>query len=166
MALHRPPPETGPSEDLEEVLSAPLTAERWGVRRAEIEGHFREFLGEPTAGIVPGADPAADRAADPAADPAAAPVLLDEWVEAWARVKLFEQVTGPATKQLLLLLAPLVDSGRRPAAVVPFYHPDESAGIDLRERVPSAPARNNPDTPLAVRAPWLAVVLPPVTRLG
>ena len=79
-------------------------------------------------------------------------MLLDEWVEAWARVKLFEQVTGPATKQLLLLLAPLVDSGRRPAAVVPFYHPDESAGIDLRERSPSAPARNSPDTPLAVRS--------------
>ena len=136
MALHRPPPETGPSEDLEEVLNAPLTAEDWGVRRAEIEGHFREFLGEPTAAPTPGADP----------------VLLDEWVEAWARVKLFEQVTGPATKQLLLLLAPLVDSGRRPAAVVPFYHPDESAGIDLRERFPSAPARNSPDTPLAVRS--------------
>ena len=106
------------------------------MRRAEIEGHFREFLGEPTAAPTPGADP----------------VLLDEWVEAWARVKLFEQVTGPATKQLLLLLAPLVDSGRRPAAVVPFYHPDESAGIDLRERIPSAPARNSPDTPLAVRS--------------
>ena len=56
-----------------------------------------------------------------------------------------------ATKQLLLLLAPLVDSGRRPAAVVPFYHPDESAGINLRKRFPSARARNSPCTPLAVR---------------
>ena len=136
MALSRAPPETGPSEDLEEVMSTPLTAERWRVRRAEIEGHFREFLGEPTVTLT-GMDGGA--------------VLLDEWVEAWARVKLFEQVTGPATKQLLLLLAPLVDSGRRPAAVVPFYHPDESAGINLRKRFPSAPARNSPDTPLAVR---------------
>ena len=29
------------------------------------------------------------------------------------------------------------------------YHPDESAGIDLRSRVSSAPPRNNPDAPLS-----------------
>jgi hypothetical protein len=139
-AISTPPPDVGPSEQLEPLGTPPqpLTAADWARRSTEIEAQFRAFLGSP--------------AAAPAAALAAATVV-DEWELPWGHAKLCSQPNGPRSRQLVLLLRPLeAASGpavHRPAAVVPFYHPDESSGLDLRSRIPSAPARNNPDAPLS-----------------
>ncbi len=50
---------------------------------------------------------------------------------------LYRQSTGPGAKQLVLLMEPTRHvSSSRPGAVVPFYHPDPSAGYDLKEKKP------------------------------
>jgi hypothetical protein len=45
---------------------------------------------------------------------------------------LWRQPTGPETRQLVLVMEPEVPARiPRPVAVVPFYHPDAMAGLDL-----------------------------------
>jgi hypothetical protein len=138
MALFEPPPDVGPSEQLAPIGTpeALRSAAAWAERAAEIEARFREFLGEPAVQV----------------DGQAAATVVDEWKLPWGSAKLFSQPNGPQSRQLVLLLTPpgaCVTSQARPAAVVPFYHPDESSGIDLRSRIPSAPPRNTPDEPLS-----------------
>lgn len=131
----------GPSERLTpigppEVLQS---AAAWAKHATKIDAHFRAFLGRPEV--------------DVAAD--AGTTVVDEWELPWGKAKLFSQPTGMRSRQLVLLLTPLFSSetsprDQYPAAVVPFYHPDESSGIDLRStRVPNASPRNNPDEPFS-----------------
>ena len=66
-----------------------------------------------------------------------APEVIDEFERPGCRSTLFEQPTGPETRQLVLLMEPARSSRTpRPGAVVPFYHPDLMAGFDLEKRVP------------------------------
>lgn len=140
MALSEPPSDVGPSEQLTPIGTpeALQSAAAWAERAAEIEKTFRAFLGEPSVQVP--------------ADVAATDVV-DAWELPWAGAKLFSQPNGPRSRQLVLLLTPpgaSTSSRIHPAAVVPFYHPDESSGIDLRStRIPSAPPRNSPDEPLS-----------------
>lgn len=117
-------------------LLTAATACTWGPTRAYIQQHFLDFLGRPDH------DPSADGHAN----------LVRQWKQSWCEARLYSQVTGPGTRQLVLLLAPheaSSDAIARPCAVVPFYHPDESSGIDLGQHWPAAPPRNRPDAPLS-----------------
>ena len=119
-----------------EVL-APGSLSEWEERRQSIRSHFVEFLGLPpaaTSGIRQTAQ------------------LFGELELPWCHAKLFTQLTGSpdGTVQQVLLLFP---KGREPvgpcpAAIVPFYHPDESCGHDLRTAFPHLSPRNNPDEAL------------------
>ena len=140
-SISKPPSDVGTSEGLPPIgpPKALRSAAAWAARAAEIDAHFRAFLGEP---------------AETVAGSGATTTLVDEWELPWGSAKLFSQPNGLRSRQLVLLLAPpgSATSGAqtRPGAVVPFYHPDESAGIDLRStRVPSAPPRNSPDDPMS-----------------
>ncbi|MBI3948140.1 MAG: acetylxylan esterase [Armatimonadetes bacterium] len=68
-----------------------------------------------------------------------APEVVDTFEQPQCHVTILRLPTGPDTRQLLLLLEPH-DPPRtpRPAAIVPFYHPDLMAGLDLKARQPIA----------------------------
>lgn len=56
---------------------------------------------------------------------------------------LYRQATGPSAKQLVLLMEPKRHSDQpRPGAIVPFYHPDASAGYDLKLGKPIEEKKN------------------------
>lgn len=67
------------------------------------------------------------------------PEVLETFEQPDCRVTVVRQPTSPTTRQLLLLLEPHRPLRvPRPGAIVPFYHPDLMAGIDLHTRQPIA----------------------------
>lgn len=63
--------------------------------------------------------------------------VIDEFETAWAHGKVILQPTGPHQHQHVVLLEPTRSTGApRPAAVVPYYHPDLMAGYDLKAHEP------------------------------
>ena len=56
---------------------------------------------------------------------------------------LCRQSTGPVNKQLILVMEPKQPAVTpRPGAIVPFYHPDAMAGVDLVNKKPIVEAKN------------------------
>lgn len=99
--------ETPTVQEWEERLR-PALVERW--RRVVGEPSFEEF----------------DRS----------PQLTSEFKTSWCHGTVFLQPTGPDQRQKVVLLEPTrAPIAPRPAAVVPFYHPDLMAGFDLTEGV-------------------------------
>jgi len=97
----------------------------WKRRRAELLQQVRRVLGKPSF-----------RSFEHAVD------VVEHWERPDCSVTLVRQATGPKTRQLLLKLEPRgAGRFRRPGAVIPFYHPDTSAGLDLKERKPLAEDR-------------------------
>lgn len=102
--LHVPPAELGPPEDLAQLSDEPLSLPLWERRRRVIRQHFQAFLGDPAF--------AAQQLEDPG--------LLDEWELPWATATLYMQLSGPTSKQLVLVLRPREAAGDgqlRPGAV-------------------------------------------------
>eukprot|EP01048_Picozoa_sp_COSAG05_P003905 COSAG05_NODE_192_length_14608_cov_6.266386_6_plen_255_part_00 len=116
-------------------MLAPANLTEWETQRRDIKKHFTDFLGGPTA---------VDMHADAE--------LRAELSLPWCTAQLFAQPTGQGAIQNVLLLFPYDDGGgvNRPAAVVPFYHPDESCGWDIVGALPDLglPLRNRPTEPL------------------
>ncbi len=123
------------SQPVSERLSRPDSAERgapetlaplfapgetpslpaWTQRRAELLRRWQDLLGRPSFGEY-------DRAAE-----VVGAVDQPTW-----HGTLYRQPTGPDTRQLVLLMEPRQPALQpRPGAVVPFYHPDAMAGLDL-----------------------------------
>ncbi|MFT7513079.1 MAG: putative esterase [Candidatus Omnitrophota bacterium] len=64
-----------------------------------------------------------------------APEIVERFDQPDFRGTLLRQSTGPDTRQLVLLMEPKsAAAGLRPGAWVPFYHPDDMAGFDLKRR--------------------------------
>ncbi|MBI2297829.1 MAG: acetylxylan esterase, partial [Armatimonadetes bacterium] len=95
-------------------LSSP-TLDAWAAQRAELLTAWEAVLGHPSFGE------------------------FDQTVEEVGTVAfpeftgtLYRQPTGPATRQLVLVMRPTAHGPEPlPGAVVPFYHPDPMAGYDL-----------------------------------
>eukprot|EP01052_Picozoa_sp_SAG31_P026306 SAG31_NODE_2375_length_5842_cov_1.832318_2_plen_244_part_00 len=105
----------------------PKTPADWTKTRTSIYAQFSDFLGSPSM----------------AASEAGKCKLVRQFSVGKCAARLYEQQTGPSSKQLVLILAPAervagIEAGQQdlfsvPSAVVPFYHPDESAGVNLRD---------------------------------
>ncbi len=99
----------------------PATKEAWEEKRKKLRAAWDEVLGRPSF------DP--DKGYDKKAK------LLETFERPKYRAKLYRQPTGPGAAQLALVLEPKEASKKpRPGALVPFYHPDASAGFDLQKR--------------------------------
>ncbi|MBD3291512.1 MAG: acetylxylan esterase [Armatimonadia bacterium] len=113
----------GPPEPIEPILpeGEEATRETWEERiRPEIVQRWRNVLGEPSFGDF-------DRTAE----------VVDEFDAPWAHGTVYLQPTGPDQRQQVVLLEPTeAPQFPRPAAVVPYYHPDLMAGFDLEAREP------------------------------
>lgn len=118
--VSRPPLDMGDDQHLEPLLKPGMaaTVESWNRRREELVKGWQEILGHPAFKDF-------DRT----------PELMGEVNLPDGHGRLFRQPTGPDTRQLVLLMEPRTAArGQRPGAVIPFYHPDPSAGFDLEKR--------------------------------
>ena len=114
----------GEDEGLAPIMPAgtEATMEEWLDVREELLARWRDFLGEPSC----------DR-------PDGSAELVEEFETPWARAKVFRQPTGPGSRQLAVVMEPKGETrSPRPAAIVPYYHPDAMAGFDLEKREPIA----------------------------
>ena len=110
----------GDDEGLAPILPSgtDATMEQWLALRKDLLSRWRDFLGEPCC----------DR-------PDGSAELVDEFETPWARGKVFRQPTGRDSRQLAVVMEPKTASrSPRPAAIVPYYHPDAMAGFDLAGR--------------------------------
>jgi len=126
--LSKPPyTDLGDDQHLEPIFASGVVPTRlaWKRRRAELLQQVCRVLGKPSFRSF-----------------AHAAEVVDHWDQPDCSATLVRQATGPKTRQLLLKLEPH-GAGRslRPGAVVPFYHPDDMAGLDLKERKPITEGR-------------------------
>ncbi|MFC1525741.1 dienelactone hydrolase family protein [Candidatus Latescibacterota bacterium] len=118
----------GPPQDLAPLLPAGAspTLARWELEREALRTRWREHLGQPSFGEL-------DRA----------PEVIDRFEAPDFSGTLYRQPTGPETRQLVLLMEPrAVRLSPRPAAIIPYYHPDLMAGYNLARHEPT-PERPN-----------------------
>jgi hypothetical protein len=102
------------------------TLNEWLAMRSELLNRWRAVVGEPSFGEF-------DRT----------PEVVDEFKADYCRGTVLLQPTGPEQRQQVVLLEPTgAATSPRPAAVVPFYHPDLMAGFDLERREPIAERPN------------------------
>ncbi|MFO8080886.1 MAG: acetylxylan esterase [Armatimonadota bacterium] len=102
------------------------TLSEWLAMRPALLGRWRSAVGEPSFGEF-------DRT----------PEVVDEFATDYCRGTVLLQPTGPEQRQQVVLLEPTgAATSPRPAAVVPFYHPDLMAGFDLERREPIAERPN------------------------
>ena len=100
--------------------------EAWRAIRIEIRSRWKEVLGSPSFGSF-------DRT----------PEAIETFEAPGYRGTVLKQPTDPDSRQILLVMEPLdPPSTPRPGMVVPFYHPDPMAGIDLATRQPITEAPN------------------------
>lgn len=121
--LSRPRPEgtTVPSH-LEPIFAEgeQPTLNRWLEMRPALLDQWRAVVGEPSFTDF-------DRT----------PEVIDEFETQYCQATVLLQPTGPAQRQKVMVLEPKIGSrSPRPAAVVPYYHPDLMAGFDLEKRAP------------------------------
>lgn len=96
------------------------TLEGWEAIRPRILSRWRQVIGAPSFGDY-------EQTAE----------VLERFEAPCFRGTLYSQPTGPEHQQQVLLMEPLEPAdGPRPAAVVPYYHPDLMAGYDLAARAP------------------------------
>ncbi len=94
-----------------------ITVAEWeGRLRPEMQARWRGLLGHPSFSTD-------------CYDPA--PQLLEEFHGPDFRAVAYRQPTGPGQAQRVILLHPLRPAGEpAPCAVVPFYHPEQTAGFE------------------------------------
>jgi len=112
----------GPPEQFEPLFPAGTqpSLEAWQACRTALLKQWHDVLGAPSFGAF-------ERRA----------VILEEFEGPGFHGTVFSQPTGPDQQQQLLLMTPLeAPITPRPAAIVPFYHPDLMAGWDLAEKEP------------------------------
>ncbi len=102
------------------------TLEDWQDRRAVLKERWNAVLGTPSLDTFD-----------------TRPEIINTFEQPAYRATVFKQPTGPDTRQTLLLMEPgQAAHSPRPGMVVPFYHPDPMAGIDLDTQEPIAEDRN------------------------
>ncbi|MGD9494935.1 MAG: acetylxylan esterase [Armatimonadota bacterium] len=96
------------------------TLAAWGELRDELLQRWRAVIGEPSFGEF-------ERRA----------AIVERFEAPFFRGTVYRQPVGPDHWQQVLLMEPLEPLRHpRPAAVVPYYHPDLMAGFDLQTREP------------------------------
>ncbi|HRU05457.1 MAG TPA: dienelactone hydrolase family protein [Candidatus Brocadiia bacterium] len=117
----------GEDQRLAPILPPGATLEDWLGMRPSWLRRWQEFLGQAT-------EPPGQGDAQP----------INSTVLPWARATEYRQPTAPGVRQLVVILEPLQPSpALRPAALVPFYHPDDMAGWNFtlgkpdRKRLPT-----------------------------
>ncbi|HNS33327.1 MAG TPA: alpha/beta hydrolase family protein [bacterium] len=69
--------------------------------------------------------------------------LIETFEQPYYIASLYAQSTGPETKQRILIMEPRTSSpSPRPAAIVPYYHPDLMAGCNIKNRRPITERKN------------------------
>ena len=92
----------------------------WQAVRADLKQRWDAALGSPAFGDF-------DRTAE----------VTDRFEQSLYRATVFKQPTDPESRQTLLLMEPRTPAASpRPGMVIPFYHPDAMAGIDIATRQP------------------------------
>ena len=118
--LSRPAYENlGELENLEPLFpeGTEESLENWNLLRGKLLGRWKKILGSPSF-----------------SDFSKEVEQVDAFEEPDFYGKVYRQPTGPVTKQLLLLMEPKnAPVSPRPGAIVPYYHPDEMAGYNLKE---------------------------------
>ena len=112
----------GAPEPIEPIFAEPAvpTLGAWQVRRAALRERWNAVLGTPSFGKF-------DRT----------PEIVETFEQPAYRGTVLKQPTAPGTRQTLLLMEPTrVGLSPRPGMVIPYYHPDTMAGIDLGTRGP------------------------------
>ncbi len=112
----------GEPQDLEPIFPSGVEATpgSWREQRVKLLERWRAVIGEPSFGEF-------DRAAE----------VVERFEAPFFRGTIYRQPTGPGHWQQVLLMEPLDPPIHpRPAAVVPFYHPELMAGFDLHTREP------------------------------
>ncbi len=121
--LSRPPVDADERpENLEPLFMADgePTLGEWLAMRPDLLRRWKSVIGEPSFGEF-------DRS----------PEVIDEFETDYCHGTVFLQPTGPEQRQQVWLLKSRgAADAPRPAAVVPFYHPDLMAGFDLEKRAP------------------------------
>lgn len=120
--LSQPPRDLGEDQRLQPIFApgANPSLEDWHALRPTLRRRWRRFLGTPSSAIPPGDAEVIRRLEQPR-----------------FRATLFRQPTGPQSRQLVLLMEPTpAPRAPLPGAVVPFYHPDPMAGLDLERNTP------------------------------
>jgi hypothetical protein len=106
-------------------LDVPESAAAWSGARAHLLAAWQDVIGAPAFGTSAFGD--VDRR----------PERVDTFEQPTYDAEVWHQPTTPTSRQTLLLMRPkrpLADPC--PGMVVPFYHPDRMAGIDLQTREP------------------------------
>jgi len=110
----------GADQRLAPIVPPGATLDDWLGMRPSWVRRWQEFLGEAT---------------EPPGQGDAQPINAVDLP--WARATLYRQPTAPGVRQFVVILEPLQSSrSPRPAALVPFYHPDEMAGYDFAQGQP------------------------------
>ncbi|MBM4044638.1 MAG: acetylxylan esterase, partial [Planctomycetes bacterium] len=94
------------------------TLDLWEREREALRRRWDAVLGRPSFGEFDKTPEVVERFEQP------------EWLGT-----VFSQPTGPETRQSLLLMEPKREArSPRPGAVIPYYHPDPMAGLDLQKK--------------------------------
>lgn len=121
--LSQPPDDVGEPLELAPIVpeGVQLTRETWPRLREKLRERWAEVIGRPSFGEYDH-DPEVVRT-----------FTTDRF-----RGTILLQPTGPDSRQQVLLMEPIDRQVTpRPLAVVPFYHPDTMAGLDLETLEPS-----------------------------
>jgi hypothetical protein len=112
----------GEPEPIEPLFSNAQThsLEAWRLLREQVDNRWQRVLGMPSFG---GYDPT--------------PSLLYTFDQPAYRATVYQQPTGPSTRQTLLLMEPNRPlPAPLPGMVIPFYTPDRMVGLDISTREP------------------------------
>ncbi len=112
----------GEPQDLEPIFpdGTEPTLEAWQDLRGKLLGRWRAVIGPPSFGDF-------DRTTE----------VVERFEAPFFRGTIYRQPVAPGHTQQVLLMEPLDPPIHpRPAAVVPYYHPDLMAGFDLQSREP------------------------------